>query len=403
MVLHAIGVALLFVFASVWFFHRFSKRGAEEKESFLFRIGFTAVALVMMIAGAKSARQGGLGAAVALVEIILPLSILVPVWLPSLVELLTGGLTGAMTGGNDRVEPKAFYFRAEALRKKGDYAGALESIEDELKRFPDDFDGLMLRAEVYAVDFKNLSAARLQLDEIERDESKTANQRVLAALKHAELIQKLDLPATRQIWERIVSLYPGSPAAQLANQNLAHFIEAGAVSDDPGALVMPAFEQNVGLLNTPTSDLAKGNDSPIEAGLLVAQLEAYPDDIEAREKLANIYADFYGRTNLAVEQLEMLVAMPSQPARKVAEWLTRISDWHARDPETLPLAKVALQEIVDRYPDTAQAVAARSRLSTIGRVVRTRQRTATLKLGEYEQNIGLKPGSRSDGRLSNDL
>ena len=145
----------------------------------------------------------------------------------------------------------------------------------------------------------------------------------------------------------------------------------------------------IAAFNDGIRDNIKGDN---DAQALVSHLEAYPNDIDAREKLAHLYADFYGRVPLAVEQLQLLIALPNQPPRRVAEWLTRVSDMLARDASQLEEAKAALQEIVDRYPDTAQSAAAQARLSTLGRTVRAQARTSALKLGEYEQNIGLRQG-----------
>jgi tetratricopeptide (TPR) repeat protein len=382
---------MLFILGGLLIVHRVMKRGSEEANPWWLRLLATALAVWVISFGVRTAREGGgPEVALALVEIILPLVLLTYIWLPTFVELMTSGMTGAFTGGNDQIESKAYYFRAEALRKKGDYEGAIAAIDEVMEQFPGDFDGLMLRAEVYAVDYKNLSAARLQLEEIEADSSKTVDQKVLAALKRAELFLNQDLELSRSIWERIAAEHPNSPAGNLATQQLAHLTAKPVSSEDQGPLVIGVYEQNIGLVESLAADSVTEVKPTGLAAQLVKQLMQYPDDLEAREKLATAYAEEYGNVPLAVEQFRILAEMEGQTTRRRAEWLTRMAEVLVKNDSDLPNAKAVLQEIIDRFPDTSWCVAARTRLATIERSSHSHQRTSPLKIGVYEQNIGLK-------------
>jgi hypothetical protein len=52
-----------------------------------------------------------------------------------------------------------------------------------------------------------------------------------------------------------------------------------------------------------------------------------------------------------------------------------------------------LEKIVDRFPDLAVAEMARTRLGRLKFEVKAHQATPDVKLGIYEQNLGLKYGS----------
>jgi hypothetical protein len=74
----------------------------------------------------------------------------------------------------------------------------------------------------------------------------------------------------------------------------------------------------------------------------------------------------------------------------VVHWLNTIADWHIKSNGDLAAAKLALLRIGERYPDSAAAANAQKRISFLRMETRTQQHVSTLKLGSYEQNIGLK-------------
>src|SRR6185503_8769282 len=95
----------------------------------------------------------------------------------------------------------------------------------------------------------------------------------------------------------------------------------------------------------------------------VERLQRNPNDSEAREKFASILAEGLGEVDLAVEQLDLLLAMPDQPAPKSAEWLARSAAWqmkYRRDPGA---ARVRLEKLVREFPQSPQAFAAQRQLN----------------------------------------
>ena len=87
---------------------------------------------------------------------------------------------------------------------------------------------------------------------------------------------------------------------------------------------------NVGLLKSSEHLRPVATDPAQQAEEYVKHLEQHPLDIEAREKLAIIYADHYGRLDLATDQLEQLIQEPNQPAKLVVHWLNLLADLQIR-------------------------------------------------------------------------
>ena len=121
-------------------------------------------------------------------------------------------------------------------------------------------------------------------------------------------------------------------------------------------------------------------------------MEEHPLDTEAREKLALIYADHYGRLDLASDQLEQMISQPNQPARLVVHWLNLLADLQIRSGSDYETVKATVQRIIDRDPELAAAGIARNRLALLKLEMKARKKSEDVKMGTYEQNIGLKHG-----------
>lgn len=392
--LTAIGCGLIFLACGLYLMHRMGKRDDGQMFDAHARWVITIALLTVVIITFRKLGGGGPAAAVVGLVVVIPTCVILGfLWVHPLVEHGLSGLTGAMTGGNEQVEPKPFYFRAQARRKKGEFSAALVEIDSELLKFPGDIEGMLLKAEILSDDMKDLPGAFGVLTEIEASD-KPASERVLAQFRRADLLiqRSKDIPAGKAVLEAIVAQNPESEAAHTATQRLSHLPgdQAGAARK---SLVVVKHEGSLGL----TADLGASTivqeDLGKKASELVAHLETHQDDWEAREKLATLYADHYQRIPLAVEQIEMLIAQPGQPQKRVAAWLNRIADLHLRSETGSAAARAALEDICARYPDSPAAEQATMRLATFGRAEKAKQGPKVIKLGSYEQNIGLKRGS----------
>jgi len=129
----------------------------------------------------------------------------------------------------------------------------------------------------------------------------------------------------------------------------------------------------------------------------VKHLEQHPQDTEAREKLAVIYADHYKRLDLAADQLEQMITQPNQPHRLVVHWLNLLADLQIRSGSDYETVKQTLERIVELGPELAAAGIARNRLSILKLEMKGKKEKEPVKMGVYEQNIGLKHGAGRGG------
>jgi hypothetical protein len=125
----------------------------------------------------------------------------------------------------------------------------------------------------------------------------------------------------------------------------------------------------------------------------VKHLEQYPLDAEVREKLAILYADHYQRLDLATGELKQLIEHPNQPARRVAHWLNLLADLQIRHGADYDTVRGTLETIVERFSNSALAERARARLAHLKLELKGQQETSGVKLGVYEQRLGLKRGA----------
>ena len=166
---------------------------------------------------------------------------------------------------------------------------------------------------------------------------------------------------------------------------------------DRPTIPLPHGEERIGLRDTPV-DCRPVEQSGVEkAGALLAHLKSHPDDNHAREELARVYADDCQRPEMAIAELEELVAMPNQQPKQVVHWLNTIADMQVRRQGNHAGAATTLQRVIDLFPNAAAAENARSRLNLLRLEERGQKKTAAVTLGEYEQRLGLK-GSRAQRR-----
>jgi len=161
---------------------------------------------------------------------------------------------------------------------------------------------------------------------------------------------------------------------------------------DRKPVAVPESVKNLGLLSS-TAHLQPAEADPARLALeYVKHLQEHPLDTEAREKLAIIYADHFGRLELAADQLGQLIEQPNQPVKLVAQWLNLLADLQLRHGADYNTVRQTLEQIVEQYPNLAAAEIARHRLGRLKLEWKAKETSQAVKLGSYEQNIGLKRG-----------
>jgi tetratricopeptide (TPR) repeat protein len=315
------------------------------------------------------------------------------IWGTSIGEMVAAPLTGMFDGGGGEAEKKPMYSYAEARRRKGLPAEAIVEVRKVLAEFPADFTGVLLLANIQAEDLKDLPAAEATM-EAYLAQPKLSPAAVSAALQNlADLRWRCGAgaAAAAEALTRITTAYPDTSHAHAALQRIAHLEAADQTRQQrvEAHYNVPTGERDVGLRVGALSALQTVGPEE-EAARLVQQLERHPADVETREKLALLYAEEYGRVDLAAEQLEQLIALRHESPRRVANWLNLLATVYARFGNDRAAAEETLRRVLERFPKSTMAEAALTRLASLNLEVKSHQPTQAKTLGVYEKQIGLK-------------
>jgi tetratricopeptide (TPR) repeat protein len=375
----ALLMGFLLICGALGLMHMISKYGTNDAVNGVQRWILTIILLAPIVISLK------LGYGIIALGCVLVFGTLIAImWAPRWGELLALPFTSAMTGGDIQVEARPYYSRANGLRKRGQYAEALEEIMLQLVRFPDDFEGLMLRAEIQLENFKDTRSALETLNEIEQTPGRAIGECLVARLKQVDILMKQPdgRSAARLILVNLVEEYPGSEAAQIARQRLAHLPDPTAAESEvtkQRRLLVVTQSPKVGLGTDGGRDLNKPPDHQAEAAGLLAHLEAHPMDWDSRERLAVLYLQELHEPKLAQDQLEYLLHLPDVPERKIVLWLNKLTDLHV-DLDNMEAAKQTLIRLISLFPETVQATRAQFRLDNLGIEARKHRATRTVAM-----------------------
>jgi outer membrane protein assembly factor BamD (BamD/ComL family) len=330
--------------------------------------------------------------------ILIPAVILGLMWTSNVCNILFRPLTGAFDGEGDENELKPFYFIAEAKRRKGLYQEAVAEVRRQLERFPGDVEGMMKLAALQAEDLHDLPAATETLNELLQQPGLPSNNAVAALQTLADWQLQLgrDPAAARVAFERIMQMFPDSSFSHNAEQRLAHLdgVTQAREFREHAVFKVPSGQRDLGLRKTVLQVESPQAGADALAAEYVGQLEKYPNDTETRQKLALLYAEQFGRLDLAVNQLEQLAALPNATPHDIAQWLNILATLHIRHGNDMAAAENALRRIMDRFPKSADASKAVARLAALpGELKAAAATTAAKALGVYEKDLGLKSGS----------
>jgi tetratricopeptide (TPR) repeat protein len=206
-----------------------------------------------------------------------------------------------------------------------------------------------------------------------------------------------DRQAAQRWLEKVIELLPDTEFALGAAQRVAHLSTTEMLLSryDRKKYIVPEGVRNLGLLKKPSPPQRLEKDPELLAADYVRHLEEHPLDMETRERLAVIYADHYKRLDLATDELEQMLAQPNQPGRLLVHWLNLLADLQVRAGADYETVKQTLQRVIDRDPSMAPAQIARNRLALLRLELKPNENKQPVKMGSYEQNIGLKKGPPS--------
>ena len=315
-------------------------------------------------------------------------------WAPNVGSMMSGWLTNAIDGGDVPLERQPFYSVAETKRGAGHPQEAVALVREQLEKFPGDFHGTLLLASIQAEDLNDLPGAQLTLERWMESPAATPQgmASALTAIADWQLKYAQDPEAARLALERIVKELPNTPAAHQTAQRLAHLPTAEhlAATRTRVPVELHPGAKDLGLRQAGMAAVAPSEDPDLLAEEYVKQLERHPADTATREKLAVLYASHFHRLDLAVNQLEQLIAFPNESPRHVVHWLNMLADLQIRFGNDLAGAEATLRRILEQFPTPALAEPARVRLASLERELKGGQPAQVKTLGHYEKNLGLK-------------
>jgi tetratricopeptide (TPR) repeat protein len=382
----------------VWLFiHKL--KNSEDPPKLIFKWIFTAVIIgfvfKVVVPGFKA---GGYDAISSLLLMLICGLAMAVTWRHSIIDLVANPIGSLYDGGSEPPEPKPYYSTAISKRKLNRPLEAIVEIRKQLAKFPNDFEGVTLLAGIQAEDLKDLPSAEITFNHF-CDSPDAPPKQVAAAFTqladwHLKLFQDAD--SARTALEKIIARFPETELALQTAQRIAHIggtEKQLRVAQNRQPVFLPAGVENIGLTGS-FEHLIPAEIHPEKlAADFVKHLELHPGDTEAREKLAIIYARHYQRLDLAALELGQLIEQPNQPVKRVAHWLNLLADLQIHGGADFETARATLGKIVERFPDLPVAEMARNRLGRLKLELKGKKETPNVKLGVYEQNIGLKYGS----------
>jgi tetratricopeptide (TPR) repeat protein len=317
-------------------------------------------------------------------------------WRNAIIDFICSPLTNLMTGGNEVSEKKPLYSAAIAKRNRGDYYEAIAEVRKQLDKFPNDLQGVLLLAGIQAENMKDLPTAEITLNRFCERPTTAANAVAIALTQLADWYLKVaDTDSARAAFQKIVERFPSTEAAVRAELRLAHLGETEKIilaQHDRQNITVPEGVQNIGLLGSTAFLRPEEADPKQLAETYIRHLEAHPHDSVEREKLAILYARDFKRLDLAEAELEQLINETNHKPKQVAHWLNLLANFQIELGADAATVRGTLEKIVERFTELPVAEIARRRLALLNNEFRGRQETTIVKLGVYEQNLGLKYG-----------
>ena len=390
------GLLLILVIGFIGFAFIKTLKRSDDPGLLTFKWVLTVIIVTLMIVFiGPLMREGGYGAAFGGIPATAVGGVaLAIIWRRNIANLVANPIGNLYDGGTTPLEARPYYSHALAQRKRGYYQESLASVRKELEKFPTDLEGLLLLADLQAENLNDLPGAIITIERICNQPNHTPGNVAMALNMLADWYLKLnqDRDTARETLQRIIDRFPDSELSVMASQRIASLAstEHLLAAHDRKKFTVVEGVRNLGLLDPKLHPAPADADAAGQAAELVEHLKAHPLDSESREKLALIYAHHYNRMDLATDQLEQLITYPNQPTKRVAHWLNLLADLQIRYAPNYDAARATLQRIIDLFPSTAPAEMAANRITLLKLEFKGKEKIQDVKLGTYEQDIGLK-------------
>ena len=382
-IIQAIGSLLVVGGIGAWVLYRSLKK-SEEPVRLAYRLVITVVLVVV-------ACWVALGSGPYAPVFVLPFAVIVGLlWAPSFGSMLASPLTGMFDGGREVFDHGPLYSVAQSLRKKDRYVEAEAELRQQLEKYPQDYAGQIMLAEVQAENLGNFSGARATIETIlSQTNHQPANVAdALNQLADWHLKFNSDSGEARLALERVQQILPDSPFAMMAAQRIARLVstDEASAARNRAPVVMGIYEKDIGLRKIPLRLPPEVTDPETLVAECQLQLEKHPLDSATREQLALLYLEHQHKMDLAMNELEVLIGNPNFSLRERVRWLNLMATWqiiYAGDEEA---ARQSLQRIIQMSPHGAVADVARNRLDRLKNELRGRERSQKTSSGSDEND-----------------
>ncbi len=287
------------------------------------------------------------------------------------------------------------YSRAVAKMQFGKFSEAEWEVISELEKCEDDVEGWMMLAELYATHFHDLPAADQTIRDLCEQTNVTPSQVAVALHRLADwqLKEGADPVAARRALEEVCRRFPGShldKMARLRLQAIPATREELLAQRQVKTFHLPVLGTEAGRAVEAEPVPMNPEEARSRATELVEKLKVNPNDAPAREAFARLLAEQLGQTDLALEQMELLLRMGEPAPETAAGWLARMAEWQVRYKQDSGAAQELLERLSHQYPQTPQAFEAQARLTALR--VEQRLQRARAKLS---QAASILPADRS--------
>jgi len=272
------------------------------------------------------------------------------------------------------------YSRALARMKFGRYAQAEQEILKQLETAENDFEGWMMLAELQATRFKELGEAEKLVLDVCIQPGITPSQISVALHKLADwqIAIAADPEAAARTLQLISDQLPGTHLAHMAELRRKQLPRTNAElvgQQTARAVPLPVIPGNVLEALAAKEKSAEQTDAVTQVNRLSESLTRDPQNVSDRERLARLLAEPLGKTDLAIEQIRLLLELSGQPDEKRVIWLTLIAGWQLQLLNDEAAAMETLQKIIEEFPSTQHGFMAQRRLNLLRAEIAARKQS----------------------------
>ena len=261
------------------------------------------------------------------------------------------------------------YAQVTIFNNFGKYEEAEREIVNQLEKAPDDFEGWLLLAEVYATKQNDLKGAHEAVMQLVHQDDVSAPQKSEALRKLADWHLNIgeNPKAARAALEELIRLLPGTIAAQRARQRLDSMPkdqqEYRQSLEVKPVVVAQVPEPDIRELDrrAPSGRVSVSDAERAEARGELEKVAA----LESRGRAAEALGDSEEGLDEALRELKTLCELPELPEAQWVRWMHCRARWLWERRKDADGAIELMNEVESRFPKTQLSMAARTRRQRI--------------------------------------